>query len=114
MSNYDATQTLHDLDGGQLVEQLSTALHECAKSACLHGAKGKNAKVTVELTMARIGDSAAQITASHKLSYKQLTSKGEISEKREGQTPLYVTRHGVQFLPDNQEDWIGRNMEETK
>lgn len=103
--SFDATQMLQDLDGGTLTDQLSSAIHEVAKSVVLNGDAKRKGKVTLELTFEQIRN-ASQVNIAHKLSYKQLTPKGDVSETRGDESPMHVTRTGVSVTPDGQFDFI--------
>ncbi len=88
-------EVLNDLDGGVFAEKIGVALSEVALFTCLYG--GKGGRVTIQIDMARIGDSS-QVEMAHTLIYKHATQKGEITEKNTTITPMHVGRGGVLSL----------------
>lgn len=106
MSKFEVQDMLQDLDGGTLMEQLSHAVHEVAKSVVLHGGKRKG-KVVLELNMEQIKN-ASQVSIQHKMIYKRLTRRGDVSETRGNETPMHVSQTGVSLTPDGQHDLVER------
>lgn len=102
---FDATQMLHDLEGGTFAQVVSAAVHQVAKSVTEHGGK-KQGTVTIELKMSRIGESTSQVQIEHGLKYRELTAKGDVTENRVTSTPMHVGAKGVTFFPENQMDWV--------
>ena len=103
--NFNAANMLEDLDGGSLLDQISHAVHEVAKSVVHHGDGRKKGKVTLELNFDTIRG-ASQVMIAHKLAYKQLTAKGDLTETRGDEAPMHVTRTGVTATPDGQLDFV--------
>lgn len=101
--NYDFSETLQYLDGGVFAEKLSTAVKDVCAAVATHGDKGKTGKVTVELTIKRIGEST-QVECVHKLVRTQPTAKGKRVEENTTETPLQVTQHGPSFIRSDQVD----------
>jgi len=98
----DFTDTLNELDAGLFSAKVSAAVAEAALATVEHGDKGKSARITIELTMKRIGDSS-QIDLTHKLSYSRPTKRGKASEEDTTSTPLFVGRHGaLGIAPEHQ------------
>lgn len=104
MEGKDVQNMIEDLDGGSLMDQLAVAIHEAAKSAVLHGGKRKS-KVTLDLTFDQI-KGASQVMIDHKLTFKTLSAKGDVTETRMNQAPMHVTRTGVSSTPDGQLDFV--------
>lgn len=109
---FDATEMLNDLEAGVFMEKVSHALAYAAEGAVDHG---RQAKVTLEFTIAQIG-SGQQVQVSHKLSYKRPTKRGSTGEDDTASTPLYVGTGGrLTLMPENQGDFFGRpSKEEVK
>lgn len=106
-TQFDVQEMLRDLDGGTLENQLATAIHEVAKSVVFHGEGNRKGKVTLELNIEAI-KGASQVRINHKLTYKQLTKRGDKTETRSNDAPMHVTRTGVSSTPDGQIDLIER------
>jgi len=105
MMHFEASSMLNDLDGGTLGDQLSAAIHEVAKSVVHHGDGKRKGKVVLELTVDRV-KGASQVQITHKLQYKQLTTRGDLAETRVNEAPMYVSKSGVWMTPDGQIDFI--------
>lgn len=102
---YDFTETLNDLDAGVFAQKLSRAVADTAEAVAYHERKAKG-KVTIELTMERIGDSS-QLSVSHKLSFSKPTRRGKATEEDTTSTALYVGPRGaLSVMPDTQIDWV--------
>lgn len=92
---------LQNLDGGVFEERLSTALSEVAKGVVLHNKQGK---VTITLTMKKIG-SSNQVEVAHKLDFHAPTAKGKFGEETTTVTPMHVGNKGkLSLFPENQGD----------
>ncbi|WP_428843256.1 hypothetical protein, partial [Suttonella ornithocola] len=73
---------------------------------------GKQAKVCLELTFKQIGTSS-QVAVMHKLKSDIPTSKGKVIEEDTTETPMYVCAGGeLSVFPDNQIDWVGKEMKQ--
>lgn len=95
----DVQKFLGDLDGGMFEQKLSTALSEVAQGVVNNGKKGT---VTVELTLARIGESN-QVQIKHALKYAKPTRRGKSTEVDTTETPMHVARGGAMTIfPINQ------------
>jgi len=98
---YKITETLEELDAGIFVQKFSRATRDVALGVVEHGKKGK---VTIELTMDRVGDSS-QIEIAHKLSYAKPTKRGKATEDDTTNTAIYVNRAGILTItPPSQAD----------
>lgn len=107
----DFVETINDLDAGVFAEKINRGMSEAALAAVYHGDKGKKAKVTLEFTLERIGDSR-QLQITHKITKSVPTPRGRASEDDATSTALYVGRSGaLTITPDTQLDMIGRNEE---
>lgn len=90
---------LGDLDGGILEQKLGSVLSDVARGVVNHGKAGK---VTLELSMSRIGESS-QVQLKHKLSFAKPTRRGKASEEDTTETPMHVAKDGALTLyPDTQ------------
>lgn len=83
-----------DLDAGLFSAKISRAISDAALAVVEHGEKGRKAKVTIELTLARIGESH-QIDLTHKISSSRPTRRGKVAEEDSTSTPMYVGPHGA-------------------
>lgn len=54
----DITNVMADFDGGVFANQVSAALADAALGVVTNGDKGRKGKVTIELTLERIGESS--------------------------------------------------------
>lgn len=92
-------QFVTDLDGGVFAEKLSNVLSEVAAASIDHGKKGK---VTIELTIGRIGTSY-QVQVDHVLKYERPTARGDVKERNRTSTPMHVGKGGaMSFFPEDQ------------
>lgn len=108
----EVSKVLEDLDGGVFASQVSAALADAALAVVEHGDGNRKAKVTIELTFARIGESS-QANISHKLSYSMPTHRGKRGEETTTQTPMYVSRGGrLTIAPENQVDMFSNADQE--
>ena len=90
---------LPDLTAGRFLEKVDSALQAAAMAAIQNG---KAAKVTLEFSMARIGESN-QVTLTHSVEFKVPTLRGSRAETDSTQTPLHVGREGkLTLMPDTQ------------
>lgn len=90
---------LGDLDGGILEQKLGTVLSDVARGVVNHGKAGK---VTLELSISRIGESS-QVQLKHKLSFAKPTRRGKATEEDTTETPMHVANNGALTLyPDSQ------------
>jgi hypothetical protein len=92
-------QMLPDLSGGRFLEKADSAMQAAASAAIQNG---KAARVTLEFTMTRIGESN-QVTLTHAVQFKVPTLRGTRTETDSTQTPLHVGASGrLTLLPDTQ------------
>lgn len=99
---YNFADTLPDLDAGVFLEKVSSAVQAVALGAVLYGAKGKTGKVTIELTISRIGDSN-QVNVDHRVTQVRPTKRGKLTEEDTTSTALYVAPGGaVSVMPHTQ------------
>jgi len=97
--NSTLLQMLPDLSAGRFLEKADSALQAAAMAALQNG---KGARVTLEFTMARIGESN-QVTLTHAVEFKVPTMRGSRAETDSTQTPMHVARTGkLTLLPDTQ------------
>jgi len=95
----DVTQFIADLDGGVFEEKLARALSRVAAGVIDNKAPGR---VTITLDLKRIGDSH-QVAIKHKLSYRQPTAKGDLTENNTTETPMHVGVGGrMSLFPETQ------------
>jgi len=68
----------------------------------------KTGKITIELTLERIGN-GAQINMAHKLTYKRPLARGNIVETNETSTLVYCGKGGaLTITPDTQLNLIAK------
>lgn len=104
---FDIARMIEDLDGGTLAGQLSHAVHETAKAVVMHGEPKRKGKVKLEFTILPVKNSQ-QVVVEHKLTFTQLTARGDVTETRGNETPMHVSAKGVTLIPDNQQDMFRR------
>ena len=101
----DVIQFIGDLEGGTLEQKLGHILSEVASGVIDHN---KSGKVTLDLTIKRIGNSY-QVEVAHKLSYKKPTANGDASENNLTATPMYVGSGGkLSLFPEGQDQMFDR------
>ncbi len=111
---YDFGETLGDLDAGVFLNKVSQAVKDVALGVVAHGDGKRKGKVTIELTIARIGESM-QVEMAHKLAYDRPTKRGKQSEEDTTTTALYVKpQGGLSIMPNDQVDAFGRNSEKER
>lgn len=99
---YSFVATLPDLDAGVFEQKVSSAVKDVALGTVLYGDKGKKGKVTIELTLSRIGDSN-QVNVDHRVLKVQPTKRGKLTEEDTTSTALYVGNSGaVSVIPNTQ------------
>lgn len=102
------SELIEDLDGGVFAQKIGAALSQVAGGVVEHGRKGR---VSITLDLERIGNSS-QVKCAHKLTYKQPTSKGAVSEDNTTETPLYVNAGGeLTLFPKDQGQMFDKNGE---
>lgn len=93
-------EILPDLQAGVFLSQIEQALTDAALNICVHGEKGKKAKVTVEFDLSRIGESN-QVAVAHTVSFTYPTKRGKKSETATTETPMHVGQRGrLTLLPE--------------
>lgn len=107
MPETNVTDFIDELGAGVFKEKLAYALSECAQGTIIHGKGSKKGKVTIELTLAQIGDQD-QVMVSHKMSYTTPTKRGKKSEEDTTQTPMFVGRGGAMSVSPPREDLKGQ------
>jgi hypothetical protein len=108
MKDTDVGHFISDLDGGQLEATLGKVLTAVGIAVCEHEGKGD---ITLKLKMSRIGQSN-QVNIKHSVSYAKPTSRGNLSEKTEGETAMYVSStQGMTYFParENQGSLLDKN-----
>lgn len=88
------TETIQDFDGGVFAEKVSRGLAATALGTVNYGERGKKGKVTIELTLERIGESS-QVQIDHKVVTTIPQPRGKVSEEDTTQTAMYVGKAGV-------------------
>jgi len=108
--SFDATEMLGELDGGVFLQKLSHSLSEAALATCEHDRKSK---VTVEITMSRMGESA-QVMMVHKIVSVRPTRRGTAKEDDATATPMFVGPRGaLSIMPHSQRDLFDRDDKST-
>lgn len=93
---------LEELGGGTFAKKIMRALKDTGIGTVMYGDKGKTGKVTITLSMKRIGESQ-QVALDHTLAYSKPTIRGTASETDASQTPLFVSSKGrLSVTPDTQ------------
>lgn len=91
---------LPDLQAGVFLSQIEQALSDAALNICVHGDKGKKAKVNVEFELSRIGESN-QVAVAHTVAFTYPTKRGKKSETATTETPMHVGPRGrMTLLPE--------------
>lgn len=99
MKNTDVSQFICDLDGSQFEADLGKILTAVGIAVADHDGAGE---VNIKLKMKRIGQSN-QVNIKHIINYKKPTSRGEQTEKTEGETAMYVSaRQGMTYFPSRE------------
>lgn len=102
---YDALDTLPDLDGGVFARQLSAAMAKTAMAVVQQEGRARKGKVTIELTFERLGETGTQVNLSHKLAFVHPTQRGKAAEDLTSSTVMYVNGDGaLNLLPFKQTD----------
>ena len=83
---------ISDLGGGTVKQKLSHLLSGAALGAVTWG-QGKKGKVTLELTIQKVGENE-QVIISHKLSHNTPTKRGHKAEVDTTETPMFVGKNG--------------------
>lgn len=110
-SQTDVGKFIIDLDGGVFEQKLGHALSTVAAASVDHNKVGK---VTVELTVRRLGDSH-QVQIDHKLVSKVPTKRGEVSESNTTSTPMHVNVGGkLTLFPESQVPKGQMHLADTK
>ena len=91
----DALEVMGGLDGGVFAQKLGRALRDVSHSVSDLGEKGRVGKITIELTVARNGDTGSQVMVTHGLSYTKLTRHGKVTEVETKTTPMWVDQSGM-------------------
>lgn len=105
-------QALEEMDAGIFASKVSHVLGEAAQSVIQHGDKGRKAKITITLTLERLGDSS-QVECTHALESTQLTRRGKVVTSDKTSTPFYVLGNGhMSVIPVNQADIFTYKTEE--
>ena len=99
---YNFTSTLEDLDAGVFLDKVSRAVRETSMAVAQNGDNKKKGKVTIELSISRIGDSR-QVNIDHKLVFHRPTSRGKAYEENTTSTAMYVGKDGgLSIVPQSQ------------
>lgn len=101
----NVTDFVDELEAGVLKAQLAAALSDAALKTIVHG--GRKAKVTLDFTIAQIGD-AEQVMVTHKLSSAIPTSRGTKKEDGQASTPMFVGKGGKMTINMPKEERTGQ------
>lgn len=94
--NTDSNEFLTDLDGGNFDADLMKVLAINAMSSI---EQERVSKVSINFKLTPIGG-GHQVMVEHTISYDRPTSKGSMTEKQSGKTPMYVgTTWSLVILP---------------
>lgn len=89
----DLVEILPDMGGGILLAQLEKALSDAAINTLIYGDKGKTAKVSLEFSFSRIGESS-QVAVRHTVTSTIPTKRGKSSELATTETAMHVGPRG--------------------
>lgn len=110
----DTTAFLSELGAGAFEPKLSHLLSEVALATINTPDNKKKGKITLEFTMAQIGDNH-QVTVSHKIATSIPTNRGKKTEEDTTETPFFVGRNGRLTIEPPREDDNGQfALEEVK
>ena len=105
----DVAETLGDFDAGVFMDKVQRGLAHAARNTVDYGDKGKKGKVTITLTLERIGESS-QVQVSHAVETTVPMPRGKVTEVDLTTTAMYVGPKGVMTIaPDNQMTMFGEN-----
>jgi hypothetical protein len=91
----DIHSVLSNLGAGVFEQQLTEVLRDTAKSVMAFGDKGKNGKVTITLTMTRMGDEESDnINIDHAWEYSQPEKRGKSTRINTTSTVMTVNTKG--------------------
>lgn len=96
-----------ELGAGVIKEKLSHVLSEAALGVITHGNGNKKGKVTLELTINRVGEND-QVIISHKIAHLTPTKRGKKSEEDTTETSFFVGKGGVLTIDQPKEDKNGQ------
>lgn len=106
----DVAKFIAELAGGVFEEKLSAALSDVAVACC---DRGKTGKVTITLDLRPIGN-GHQVNIKHSLKYAKPTTRGQLSESDETETPMYVgSRGALSQFPEDQTDLFHTKSEDA-
>lgn len=107
MPKTNVNDFIDELGAGVFSEKLAHALSDCALGTLNCGDMKKRGKVTIEFTLARIGENS-QLMVSHKLGYVKPTRRGKSSEEETDETPMHVGKGGVMSITPPKEEINGQ------
>jgi len=107
MSKTNVDEFMDELNAGILKEKMAHVLSEAALGVVVHGNGRVKAKVSLELTLTRVGEND-QVIISHKLSHKTPTKRGFKSEEDTTETPMFVGVGGVMSVTQQPESMDGQ------
>ena len=96
-----------ELEAGLFKEKLAHVLGEVALGTVINGNGTRKGKVTIELSLAAIGENSQVIIAS-KLSHVTLTKRGKKTEETTAETPMFVGKGGVLSIDQPKEEFSGQ------
>lgn len=85
---------ISELNAGILINQLGLTLSEAALATVLHAKGNQKGKVTLELSMAQLGENE-QVVITSKLTKSVPTKRGKKYEENITDTPFFVGKGGV-------------------
>jgi len=101
----DVNEMLGELNAGVFMNQLEEVLKDTAKAVINFGDKGKKGKVTITLTMTRLGEDSGMVDLEHKWAYEQPEMRGKATRDNTSSTPMCVSSRGhLTVYPLSQED----------
>lgn len=96
------TRVIEEFDAGLFARKLTAVMQQAALSVIDYGATDKKGKVTIDMTITRVGDSR-QISVAHRLAYSKPTLRGKAGEDETTSTVFYVHQNGkLSMSPEKQ------------
>ena len=103
----DINDFFSELSAGTFDDKLGITLSEVALGTVMHGGGNKKGKVTIELTITKVGDND-QVFITSKLTKSAPTKRGKKIEEDTTDTPYFVGKGGVITIDAPKEDNNGQ------
>lgn len=103
--------TLAEFNAGVYLAQVEEVLKQAALAVIYHGVKGKKAKVTLTISLARQDDpdKTDMVNIDHVWAFEHPTKRGKKYETNTTSTPMHVSREGhLSIISYDQFDAFGK------